>query len=75
MNIQSQRNCLNLPVETNFKHLNSHQEVLLSQAGTDESLEISPSGCPLGCLDLSLFPHLIFCSWQEARALQTSAYS
>lgn len=43
MNIQSQRNCLSLLMETNFKHLSSHQQVLLSKAGTEESLEINPS--------------------------------
>lgn len=48
MNIKSQRNCLSLLMETNFKHLNSHQQVLLSQAGTDESLEINPSEVSLG---------------------------
>lgn len=43
MSIKSQRNGFSLLMETNFKHLNSHQEVLPSQAGTDESLKINPS--------------------------------
>lgn len=43
MSIKSQRNGLSLLMETNSKHLNSHQEVLPSRAGTDKSLEINPS--------------------------------
>ena len=48
MSIKSQRNGLSLLMETNSKYLNSHQEVLPSQAGTDESLEINPTVVSLG---------------------------
>lgn len=71
MSIKSQRNGLSLLMETNFKHLNSHQEVLPSQAGTDQPL----CGVPWFAWTCPCFLHLMSRSWQETRALEISASS
>lgn len=75
MSIKSPRNSLSLLMETNSKHLNSHQEVLVPSWYRQEPGDQRLGGVPWFAWTCPCVPHLMSHSWQEARALEISAYS